>query len=216
MGLFDRSRNNQQQLSDEQAVERYRYLLRTAPPETIERAHEEAFAQMTPEQRQLALQQLAEAAPPEERRYAKDDPHSLARLATRSELRQPGILERLFGGTRFGGGGYGYAGGGGMTGGGIGLGGMLAGSLLASVAGSMIGSTIANSFFHDHGLGSFGGQGFMDAGGSDPSGPGSGLAPTQDDLASYDTNDFAYDEGQDSGLGEDVGGDMDFGGDDLG
>lgn len=213
MALFDRSRNNQQTLTDEQAVERYRYLLRTAPPETIERAHEEAFAQMTPEQRRLALEQLAETVPPEERRYAKDDPHSLARLATRTELRQPGILERLFGGTRFGGGGYGYSGGG-FTSGGMGLGGMLTGSLLASVAGGMIGSAIANTFFHHHGMGSFSGHGLMEAG-SDLSGLGGELAPTQSDLASYDTNDFAYDEGQDGGFGDEVGGDMDFGGDDL-
>src|SRR5690349_9236566 len=39
-------------LSDEQALERYRYLLRTAPPEQIEQAHAEAFAQLTPDQRQ--------------------------------------------------------------------------------------------------------------------------------------------------------------------
>jgi hypothetical protein len=39
-----RSRNMS---ADEQAVERYRYLLRTAPPETIEEAHAEAFAKLT-------------------------------------------------------------------------------------------------------------------------------------------------------------------------
>jgi hypothetical protein len=33
--------------SDEAAVERYRYMLRTAPPETIELAHAEAFAKLT-------------------------------------------------------------------------------------------------------------------------------------------------------------------------
>ena len=41
------------QSADEQAVERYRYMLRTAPPESSERAHEEAFARLTPEQRRL-------------------------------------------------------------------------------------------------------------------------------------------------------------------
>ena len=39
-----RSRPRSRDLTpDEQAVERYRYLLRTAPPETIEEAHAEAF-----------------------------------------------------------------------------------------------------------------------------------------------------------------------------
>ncbi len=37
------------QPTDEQAIERYRYLLRTAPPEAIEEAHAEAFAQLTVE-----------------------------------------------------------------------------------------------------------------------------------------------------------------------
>ena len=112
-------------------------MLRTAPPDAIEQAHEEAFSKLTPEQRRLALQQLAEAATPEERRLASDDPKSLARLATRTEIREPGALERLFGSGRsgFGGGGFG---------------GMLAGSLLASVAGAFIGSAIANSFFDHH------------------------------------------------------------------
>ena len=40
---------------DEQAVERYRYMLKTAPPEPIEAAHAEAFERLTPEQRKLAL-----------------------------------------------------------------------------------------------------------------------------------------------------------------
>jgi len=44
-------------------VERYRYMLRTAPPETIERAHAESFAQLTPEQRQMALQELSSNVP---------------------------------------------------------------------------------------------------------------------------------------------------------
>src|SRR3712207_7066023 len=44
--------------TDEQAVERYRYLLRTAPPGAIEQAHAEAFAQLTPAQRRLVLEGL--------------------------------------------------------------------------------------------------------------------------------------------------------------
>ena len=58
MGWFSRSEDNPQP-SDEQAVERYRYMLRTAPPDDIEKAHEEAFARLSPEQRRLALQRLA-------------------------------------------------------------------------------------------------------------------------------------------------------------
>jgi hypothetical protein len=125
--------------ADEQALERYGYLLRTAPPETIEEAHAEAFAQLTPEQRRMVLEELTRELPEHERaagvRY-EDDPRSLARLATRTEMRQPGALERSFGGmgTR-----------------GIGSGGLMAGSFLSAFAGILIGSAIAEQFFGDAG-----------------------------------------------------------------
>jgi hypothetical protein len=125
--------------SDDAAVERYRYMLRTAPPETIEQAHAEAFAKLTPEQRRKVLADLSAEVPPAER-AASDDPRSLARMATRAEMRQPGTMERALGGR-----------GGGM---GMGMGGMIAGSLLASVAGAFIGTAIADAFFDmDDGFG---------------------------------------------------------------
>jgi hypothetical protein len=123
--------------ADEQALERYRYLLRTAPPETIEEAHAEAFAQLTPEQRRIVLEELTRELPEHERaggvRY-EDDPRSLARLATRTEIRQPGALERSFGG---------------MGSRGIGYGGLMAGSFLSAFAGILVGSAIAEQFFGD-------------------------------------------------------------------
>lgn len=51
------------QSADESAIARYRYMLKTAPPETVEQAHAEAFAKLTPEQRQAVLQQLQENLP---------------------------------------------------------------------------------------------------------------------------------------------------------
>ena len=48
---------------DERAVARYRYLLRTAPPEQLEALHAEAFTKLTPEQRQQLLRELSNAAP---------------------------------------------------------------------------------------------------------------------------------------------------------
>ena len=96
---------------DDQAIARYRYLLRTAPPEQIEQAHAEAFAQLTPDQRQQVLAQLAAAVPAGERPRT-DDPRTLARVATRAELRQPGFLERTLGGSAAAAGyGPGYGGG---------------------------------------------------------------------------------------------------------
>ena len=83
---------------DEQAIARYRYLLRTAPPEALEQAHAEAFAQLTPDQRAQVLAELSRELPESERAHANDsDARTLARMATRAELRQPGTLERAFG-----------------------------------------------------------------------------------------------------------------------
>jgi hypothetical protein len=123
-------------LTDEQAIARYRYMLKTAPPETIEQAHEEAFAKLTPAQRRMVLEQLTAAIPLHERTAGgapRDDPQALARIATRAEMRQPGTMERVFGGA-------GRAGG-------PGFGSMLAGSLLGSIAGTVVGSMIAQHFF---------------------------------------------------------------------
>ena len=122
---------------DDQAVERYRYLLRTASPETLEQTHAEAFAKLTPDQRQRVLQELSTELPEAERATvlrAGESPATLARAATRAELRQPGTLERTFG--RVGGGA-----------GGIGLGGMMAGTLLSTMAGAVLGTALANTFF---------------------------------------------------------------------
>src|SRR3982751_3302163 len=87
--------------ADERAVARYRYLLRTAPPETIEQVHAEAFAKLTPEQRQRVFQELSASAPAGEA-PTSDEPQALAKAATRSELRQPGTMERSFAGPSFG------------------------------------------------------------------------------------------------------------------
>ena len=113
-------------MDDPQAIERYRYLLRTAPPEDIERAHTEAFERLTPEQRRTVLAELARQVPPSE--VTGDDPASLARMATRAEMRAPGTMERTF-----------------ATVPGPGLGGMF----LATLAGAFVGTAIADSFFGD-------------------------------------------------------------------
>jgi tRNA(Met) C34 N-acetyltransferase TmcA len=85
---------------DEEAVRRYHYLLRTADPDQLERAHAEAFDQLTASQRRLVLERLADELPPAERMRLSEDPQVLARAATRAELRRPGTLERVLGGQR--------------------------------------------------------------------------------------------------------------------
>lgn len=112
---------------DERAIARYRYLLRTAPPEDIEKVHAEAFGQLSPEQRQMVLQRLTDDLP-ESERPRSDQPAELARSATRAEMRQPGYLQGAFGGR-----------------GGMGMGGMFAGSMLGTIAGFVVGSAIADA-----------------------------------------------------------------------
>src|ERR1700744_3568211 len=84
-------------MNDAQAIARYQYMLKTAPPETIEQAHQEAFAQLTPQQRAQVLQQLTAAAPAAERPQmtmpGADDPQNLARMATRAGVGKPGPIE---------------------------------------------------------------------------------------------------------------------------
>jgi hypothetical protein len=147
MGIFDRFRGNQDNreaagaaAADEQAIARYRYLLKTAPPETIEQAHAEAFAQLTPAQRRLVLDELCAAAPRDERPVLErvgDNPQALARYATRAEMRQPGTIERMFGGSPA------------MPG----VGGIIASTMLGSIAGTVLGTMIAQSFLGDAGAG---------------------------------------------------------------
>jgi hypothetical protein len=100
-------------------------MLRTAPPDDIERAHEEAFAQLTPEQRAQVLRELSAEVPSSEV-PSGDDPGSLARMATRAEMREPGTLERTFG--RMPGPGFG-------------------GMFLSTMAGVFVGTAIAGAVF---------------------------------------------------------------------
>ncbi|MCU1444794.1 hypothetical protein [Cryobacterium sp.] len=176
-----------QRSEDEIAVERYRYLLRTAPPETIEQVHTEAFSKLTNEQRDLLFTQLTENAM-EGERPANAEPATLAKAATRAELRQPGTLDRAFGGDQAGGRQ------------GPGFGSMLGASLLGTVAGYVVGSAIVSTFLPDVG------------GDADASADAGG------DTGTDSGADAGTDTGADSGsdFGGDSGGFGDFGGGDFG
>jgi hypothetical protein len=157
--------------NDAQAVERYRYMLRTAPPEALEEAHAEAFSKLSPEQRRQVLTRLADEAPAAERAAvaatAVDDPQALARVATRAEVRNPGTLERTLGG-------------GGM---GMGVG------LLSSFAMGFAGSMVAQSLFSA--MGGFGDHGTADAVMDDPDASETAQADdTGEDSGDFDGGDF--------------------------
>jgi hypothetical protein len=184
---------------DELAIERYRYLLRTAPPESIEAVHAEAFAKLTPEQRQQVYRSLAEQAPAGER-IVSDDPQALARAATRQELRQPGSMERAFAGAPAGG-AYGRQGG-------PSFGSMVGGSLLGTVAGVVIGSAIAQAFLPDPSAFDAAGAEGADASGDTGADAGDAGADAGGDAG----GDWGGSGGDWGGSGGDFGG-GDFGGD---
>ncbi|MBK4346113.1 hypothetical protein [Lacisediminihabitans changchengi] len=184
---------------DEIAVERYQYLLRTAPPETIEQVHTEAFTKLTPKQRDILFEQLTKNATTASERPANAEPATLAQAATRAEFQQPGSMARAFGG------------GGGM--GGPSFGSMLGSSILGTVAGYVIGSALVSAFMPND----FGGS--SDA--SDASGDSGG--DNNNDSAGDPGTDSGTDAGGTTeaagyGGGWDQGGDIggDFGGGDFG
>lgn len=189
MGLFDRlfgtddsysppQQRGSARSEDEIAVERYRYLLRTAPPETLEQVHTEAFSKLTQEQRDLLFQQLSDGAPTGE--APRDTtPAALASAATRQELRNPGTMERS------------------LAGGGMGFGSMVASSLLGTVAGYVIGSALVSAFMPDFGAGSEA----SDSGSDEGSGESS-------DASADSAGDYGADSGGDFGGGDFGGGDF--------
>lgn len=182
---------------DEAAVERYRYLLRTAPPDAVEEVHAEAFAKLTAQQRRLVFDDLSQHASAADR-PATDDPRAMARSATRSEMRQPGFLERTLA----------TGGGPGGVRQGPGLGTVIGGSLLGTIAGVVIGSAIADTLLP--GIGDLG----NDFGGQDY---GSDVADGQGSDGGQGDTGGGFDDGG-SGGGYDTGfdgggfGDGDFGG----
>ena len=186
---------------DERAVARYRYLLRTAPPEALEQVHAEAFARLTPEQRSQVLAELSRDLPAGERPPGAD-PQSLARSATRAELRQPGYLEHAFSRGRFGGGA-----------GGMGMGGSIVGSMMGTIAGVVIGSALADALFDGYGDSPEAAEA-GDAGGADTAASDTSTADTSaSDTGGADAGGADY-AGGDFGGGDFGGGGFgDFGGD---
>jgi hypothetical protein len=163
---------------DALAVERYRYLLRTAPPEELEKAHLEAFERLTPDERARARQDLESAAPSGEA-PSSTDPQALARAATRAEVRAPGTLERAFGS------GPAAAGSG--------------GSFLHTFAAVFVATSMAEMLFggygdpfaSDPGVGTAEGAGEGEVGAGDASFEGGGIGSDSGDLGGFgDFGDF--------------------------
>lgn len=136
MGFLDRLFGTQQDdvsvaprhssvTDDKRVVQRYQYLLRNAPPETIEQVHAQAFGKLSDTERAQIYEELSRGTGTGERPLSSE-PATLARAATRAESRTPGSLERILSGPTFGA--------------------MVASSLLNKVAGYVVGSALVSAF----------------------------------------------------------------------
>jgi hypothetical protein len=74
----------------------YEQLLRTATPAALQKAHSEAFAKLTPAQRELIFEKLLAGAQAPDERPVNANAYALAATATLVEGRRPGTLKRIF------------------------------------------------------------------------------------------------------------------------
>ena len=126
--------------SDKVALAKYDYLLRTSSPDQLEQVHHDAFARLTPAQRQQVRNRLNSELPPHE--HLRDDSAGgMARAMTRGEMSRPGLIRRVLGGSNNGSGrGRGGAFAGGAA---VGAGAMALGGLGVAVAGGAVLSAAA-------------------------------------------------------------------------
>ncbi|PYY42179.1 cation-transporting ATPase [Curtobacterium sp. MCLR17_043] len=129
--------------ADKVALAKYDYLLRTSSPEQLEQVHHDAFARLTPAQRQQVRDRLNSELPPHE--HLRDDSAGgMARAMTRGEMSRPGLVRRVLGGSGRSGNGNGRGRAGAFAGGAaVGAGAMAFGGLAAAVAGGAVLSAAA-------------------------------------------------------------------------
>ena len=95
MGMLARLFGSERErvLDDDRTLTRYRHVLGTAPIESLEQAHSEAFRELHEPHRAALYAELSRGAGTGERPLSSE-PATLARSATRAERRVPGTLER--------------------------------------------------------------------------------------------------------------------------
>lgn len=79
------------------AIAEYERMLRTAPPDTVERIHLETFERLTSDQRENIFDRLTELATNDADKPLDPTPASLAAAATRAELHNPGTMREVLG-----------------------------------------------------------------------------------------------------------------------
>lgn len=92
MGVLARLFGTEQDSDDDMVLRRYRHLLGTAPIESIEQAHAEAFGELHDPERAAIYEELSRGSGTGERPLSSE-PATLARSASRAERRAPGSME---------------------------------------------------------------------------------------------------------------------------
>ena len=92
MGVLARLFGAEHDSDDDLVLRRYRHLLGTAPIESIEQAHAEAFGELRDPERAAIYEELSRGTGTGERPLSSE-PATLARSASRAERRVPGSLE---------------------------------------------------------------------------------------------------------------------------
>ena len=94
MGVLARLFGTEDDSDDDLLLRRYRHLLGTAPIESIEQAHAEAFADLREPERAAIYEELSRGTGTGERPLSSE-PATLARSASRAERRVPGSIESV-------------------------------------------------------------------------------------------------------------------------
>jgi hypothetical protein len=95
-------------ISEQEAMQRYRQVAPQLPPDAYQQSAQEAFAQLTPQQRRQFGQFLRQQTRQQNLNFPDldgdgvddrfQDPNFLAQVTGRMQQQQPGLLEQLLGG----------------------------------------------------------------------------------------------------------------------
>ena len=91
--------------SDQEAMQHYQNVAQHADPATIQRASEQTFARMDPEQRTQMAQMLQQQAGGQTTGAVSNDPRQMAGMVSQIQQQHPGGLASLLGGGGSGGSG---------------------------------------------------------------------------------------------------------------
>ena len=104
--FIQRYQDDANNISDEEAARRYREMMRHAPPDLAEQAHEQAFGQLPQRDRSALADQYRDAARDPNRPFdsynydtsdAAADPRNLGRMGYQAQEQDPDLFDKVLG-----------------------------------------------------------------------------------------------------------------------